>query len=181
VPDAGLPLSPIEFLYSAHGVDFYSVIFKPATAHVGGNTPNDISLILVYQDEALRQQMIDSLRHSAFVVRKSDATPASLDNFKFAVMHCMDGGKELLSAGRCAVSDIQYFKLQACIVVPQAKSLADLSVLSGSGARNYRDAISGLNWLTGTGDIYKSGKLHIDLPSAAFGKLRELAAKTKAN
>src|SRR5260370_4081221 len=146
----GLPLSPIRFLYSSQGIDFYSVIFRfPNYLHVGGNSPLDVSLILVYQDEAARQQMIDTLRHGAVVVRQSDATPPSLDNLKFAVMHCVDDGKGMLSTGRCVVNDVQYFKPQASIVVPHAKDFSDLSTLAASGARNYRDAINGLNWLAG--------------------------------
>jgi hypothetical protein len=176
----GLPLSPIQFLYSSQGIDFYSVIFRfPNYLHVGGNSPLDVSLILVYQDEAARQQMINTLRHGAVVVRQSDATPPSLDNFKFAVMHCVDDGKGMLSTGRCVVNDVQYFKPQACIVVPQAKDFSDLSTLAASGARNYRDAINGLNWLAGIDNVARMTEepLHFDLPKDAFVKLKQFAAQ----
>jgi len=174
----GLPLSPIQFLYSSQGIDFYSVIFRfPNYLHVGGNSPLDLSLILVYQDEAARQQMIDTLRHGAVVVRQSDATPPSLDYFKFAVMHCVDDGKGMLSTGRCVVNDVQYFKPQACIVVPQARGFSDLSALGASGARNYRDAINGLNWLAGIDNVARrtDEPLHFDLPKDAFVKLKQFA------
>lgn len=177
----GLPLSPIQFLYSSQGIDFYSVMFRfPNFLHVGGNSPLDMSLIFVYQDEAARQQMIDTLRHTSIVLRQSDATPPSLENFKFAVMHCVNDGKGMLSTGRCAVNDVQYFKPQACIVVPQSKNFGDISVLAASGAANYRDAINGLNWLTGIDSVSHMSKqpLHFDLPKDAFAKLKQFAVQT---
>jgi hypothetical protein len=176
----GLPLSPIQFLYSSRGIDFYSVIFRfPNYLHVGGNSTPDISLLWVYQDEAARQQMIETLRHASIVIRQSDATPPSLENFKFAVMHCVDGGKGLLSKGRCSVNDVQYFKPQACIVIPQSKDDADLSMVAASGAHNYRDAINALNWLGGTNDLPQIGEklLYFDLPKDVFLKLKQFAAQ----
>ena len=176
----GLPLSPIQFLYSSQGIDFYSVIFRfPNYQHVGGNSPLDIALMWVYQDELVRQQMIDTLRHGSFVLRQSDATPPSLDYFKFAVMHCVDAGNGMLSTGRCVVNDVQFFKPRACIVVPQAKNFNDLSRLAASGAHNYRDAINGLNWLTGTDDLSRMADEppYFDLPKDAFGKLKQFAAQ----
>jgi hypothetical protein len=65
---------------------------------------------MVYQDQPMRRQTIDTLRHAAVVIRQSDATNPSLENLKFAVMHCVNGGQEFLSTGRCRVSDVQYFK-----------------------------------------------------------------------
>jgi hypothetical protein len=97
----GLPLSPVEFLYSSKGIDFYSAIFTPTNYFPPAGSSHEISLILVYQDEAVRQQMIGSLRAAALAIRTSDGTEPSLDNFKFAVINCVDDGKEFLSTGKC--------------------------------------------------------------------------------
>jgi hypothetical protein len=184
----GLPLSPIEFLYSSRGIDFYAVIFSelPNYYPVVGIYPHSAALILVYQDEEARQQIITTLRDGHLIVRQSDATAPSLDNLKFAVIHCVPGEKDFLSTGRCVVNDVQYYKPQPCIVVPQAKTAAELSILAGSGARNYRDAINALNWLTGVDNIPSMSKVKgesppsFDISATARAKLKEFAARNQS-
>jgi hypothetical protein len=94
-------------------------------------------------------------------------------------------GKEFLSTGRCAAKDIQYYKPQVCIVVPQAKDFSDLSVLAASGARNYRDAINALNWLTGIDSIPHASKMkgekpfYFDISATTRAKLKEFAARNQ--
>jgi hypothetical protein len=181
----GIPLSPIEFLYSSRGIDAYAVVFNgvPNYYPVTGQSPNNVSLILVYQDEEVRQQMIGTLRDAHLAIRQSDATAPSLDNFKFATVHCVLGGKEFLSTGKCVANDIQYYKPQACIVVPQAKDFSDLSVLAASGAHNYRDALNGLNWLAGIDNIPHASKikgeqpLSFDVSATVRTKLKEFASR----
>jgi hypothetical protein len=177
-----------SLIYSSRGIDVYGVIFNalPNYYPVAGQSPNNLSLILVYQDEAARQQIIGTLRTAHLAIRQSDATAPSLDNFKFAVIHCVLGGKEFLSTGRCVANDIQYYKPQACIVVPEAKEFSDLSVLAASGARNYRDTINSLNWLSGIDNIPQASKmkgekpLSFDVPDTTRAELKEFVASNKA-
>jgi len=127
--------------------------------------------------------MIGTLRDTHLAIRQSDASAPSLDNFKFAVIHCVSAGKEFLSTGRGVANDIQYYKPQACIVVPQAKDFSDLSILAASGAHNYRDAINSLNWLTGIDNIPQASKmkgerpLSFDVTGTMLAKLKGFVAR----
>src|SRR5580658_9318294 len=68
-----LPLSPIKYLYSGDGIDFYSAIFRFTNYNPPVSAPYDIGMVLVYQDEATRQQIISASR-GAVAIRKSDGT-----------------------------------------------------------------------------------------------------------
>src|SRR5438874_2996206 len=75
----GLSQPPVVFLFSQDGVDVYSSTdFRAMQAFEIGGIPfaNAFTVILVYQDERIRQQKIESLRKVY--------PDASLENLKFA-------------------------------------------------------------------------------------------------
>lgn len=162
----GQPLSPIAFLYSVRGVDIYAVIFKtPKYAFVGGNTPYDVSLILVDEDEQVREEDIGELRGTAHIwVRQSDGTKPSLDNLKFKLMHCADAGVSMVKNGKCPIQDVQFFKPQACIVLPQMTTMEELSRAAISGVRDFHDALNPLNWLGGINDVPEQAQMEGQKP-----------------
>jgi hypothetical protein len=179
-----LPLSPIKYLYSGDGIDFYSAIFRFTNYNPPVSAPYDIGMVLVYQDEATRQQIISASR-GAVAIRKSDGTEPSLENFKFVVIRCVNNGKDFLSSGKCLANDVRYYKPQACIVVPKAQDFSDLANLAASGARNYRDTINALNWLAEFAHIADKTRAiggkpkYFELRVDALGMLKEFAANNQ--
>ena len=107
----GLNQPPLVFLFSQDGVDVYSATDLKAMKvfqQAGMPLANAFTVILVYQDERIRQQKIESLRR--------EYPDAPLENLKFATwrFELTPFWADNVLTRKWLVSGIAYFKPVSC-------------------------------------------------------------------
>lgn len=113
-----------------------------------------------------------------------------LDNLKFAIVSCIPAGGGFMSNGRCVVNDIQYYKPQACITLPDPRDKDSLWAPNlAKEKHDSRDAISGLNWLmeiavnwrdvSNDREIFPDRPLLENILQAMRTKIKEFAARNQ--
>lgn len=124
----GYDLTPLEFVFSQDGVDVYVAMPSSRSHYVNWIGQHGIRVIVVYQDELLRQEVIKWLLDPPNIQVVSLPHPIPIDNLKFAVAHYTPVGirdgqehteKDELLAGDWAVEDVHYYAPQACVDFPQ--------------------------------------------------------------
>ena len=143
------PHTPIKFLFSIGGRDVYLATALRPPYPLNPLTDQPLTLVIVYQDEKARQEAITFVRKMGSGGLLLRFSSPSLDNLKFAAIHCKNTWNEFLSTGICRVHDWQYYEPQACIVMPSADGPADPSGPAKPNPPNRFDVMNNLNWLNG--------------------------------
>jgi hypothetical protein len=137
-------------LFSSQGVDVY-MVGTPRPIPGGG-----VDALLVYQDEALRQQVIRFVRGPTPGVTITGGIRRPLDNLKFAILNfaCDETvffpahGKIVWNGSRkCGVIGIKYYEPKECIVLPENPDVYQMQQLSMAGVVQRRDVMNSMNWL----------------------------------
>jgi hypothetical protein len=192
--------TPLEFLFSDHGADIYSAIPYSELNYVIWLFSNGIRFIVVYQEEAARQQAIHNLSQPNVVahVAPGSSPHGSLDKLKFAVVHLQLGSSRekphepsqkdsyyhrLMTAG-WHIEDIKYFEPQACETYSQQAYCVGKSgqmvpcVLPGLHASDTNS-----NWIT---DLAILGRLEpygdpqfVRIVEAMRAKMKEFIARNE--
>jgi hypothetical protein len=146
----GQTLTPIKFAFSSQGIDVYMVAPPPPGIVAG------IQVLLVYQDEALRQHVIRFLRGPTEGVTTTEGIRRPLDNLKFAdlIFSCDESplfpahGPMIWQGSRkCTVQRILYYEPKQCIILPENPDIYEMQRLSMAGVNHREDIINPMNWL----------------------------------
>jgi hypothetical protein len=138
----GQTLTPLKFLFSEQGIDVYSV-GVPRPALVDG-----VRALLIYQDEKVRQKIIQLMRGPTPGILITGGIRRPLDHLKFAVVNFSCNESEFY-AGKGVVNDIQYYEPKECIILPENTDIYEAQRLSMAGVLQRGDVINQMNWLTG--------------------------------
>jgi hypothetical protein len=149
----GQTLTPIRFGFSFQGIDVYMVAPPPPIV-IG-----DIQVLVVYQDERLRQQVIEFLHGPlpGLTLVSNEGSLRRLNDLKFAdlVFACNESpffparGKMVWQGSRkCILQRILYYEPKECIVLPEHPDIYQMQQLSMAGVIHRGDAMNPMNWLT---------------------------------
>jgi hypothetical protein len=137
----GLSQPPIVFLFSQDGVDVYSATdFKAMQAFERGGIPfaNAFTVILVYQDERIRQQKIESLRKTY--------PAAPLENMKFATwrFELTPVWDDNVLKRKWLVAGMAYFKPVSCEPTGSRMPASSQGYLEATMSGNNRIIVAGM-------------------------------------
>jgi hypothetical protein len=138
------------FMGSMDGVDVYSATPWNELRYVDPTLQDGMKVILVYQDEGVRQRKISSLRES---VRLGDwlvpLRHAPLANLKFSVVHFEWTAMWVhdVLTRKWLVADVEYFEPEACIPLspkPEHWQLPEYTKPNLQADSSYLNCISGI-------------------------------------
>ena len=175
-------VAPLEFLFSDHGVDFYSATSYRRPHPLEWIRENGATAIIVYQDEAARQKQIDSLREgSGSSPFQFAGFPQHWDNTKYAMVN-------FYGPGASFVRDVEYFQPTPCVTASDVKlaklsgwmDYSDLLIWDTPGLHAFKH---GPNWVTG---VYssaliveaKGNPMYIKIHNMMADKVKEYTAKS---
>jgi hypothetical protein len=171
VPNETPGETPVKFLFSdSAGTEFYSVIPSNPQGGIHWFINNGVRIIVVYQDEQVRQQLIHMLKQPGVVgIPGCCRKHGILDKLKFAVYH--------LSASTWRIESVQYFEPPSCEPPEQVLYNNTYHTLPGLPADD-----RGFNWIT---DLNRKpfesedDPTYLRLVEAVKGEVKEIASEYK--
>ena len=171
--------APLEFLFSDHGVDFYSATSYRRPYPLKWISENGETAVMVYQDEAARQRQIELVRNTADSLPGRIGFQQHLENLKYAMVNFFGPSVSF-------VRDVEYFEPKPCVSPSEEKQAEGLwmnySDLQVWGRPGLHASKNGPNWITGFYSPYlivsaKDNPIYVKIHNMMAEKVKDYMAK----
>jgi hypothetical protein len=170
-------VAPLEFLFSEKGADIYSATSYRRPYLLQWIRENGITVIIILQDETMRQKLIEGLRKQTRSFRAG--FPQHLENVKYFTIN-------FFGPDQGFVRDVEFFQPKPCVTHSEER-LAEILWMHYSDFQVW--AMPGLhasknepNWVTGDyspylGESARNNPLYVKMHNMMSAKINEYMGK----